>query len=160
MSNYKHLIQENAWLKEQLAVLQEAGFKRKERLEKLAKKQLDNMLSRKNMQTTPQSQMVKQWKAQAAADRERFAKNNKAELKRLPRIRSYVDEIIRNGIKKDKGPTQDLAGLGMNAADQAEVFTGLAKQGIPIIPPPNREKQLANLSRMNRENNPKPIKKS
>ena len=160
MSNYKHLIQENAWLKQQLAVLQEANFKRKRRLDNLAKKQLKNMLSPENMQRTPQSQMVKQWKAQAAADAERFAKNNKAELIRMPRIRSHVDKIIRNGIKKDKGPTQDLAGLGMNAADQAEVFTDLAKRGIPIIPPPNREKQLANLSRMNRENNPKPVKKS
>jgi len=154
MSNYKHLIQENAWLREQLVVLQEAGLKRRERLKKLGKKQLLNMLSPKNMQTTPQSQMVKQWKAQAAADGERFAKNNKAELIRLPRIRKHVKEKI------NQGAAEDLKGFGMNASDQAEVFTDLAKQGIPIIPPPNREKQLANLSRMNRENNPKPVKKS
>jgi len=154
MSNYKHLIQENAWLREQLVVLQEAGLKRRERLKKLGKKQLVNMLSPKNMQTTPQSQMVKQWKAQAAADGERFAKNNKAELIRLPRIRKHVKGKI------NQGAAEDLTGLGMNAADQAEVFTDLAKQGIPIIPPPNRAEQLANLSRMNRENNPKPVKKS
>ena len=154
MSNYKHLIQENAWLKQELAVLQEAGLKRRQRLDNRAKKDLVNMLSRKNMQTTPQSQMVKQWKAQAAADAERFTKNNKADLKRLPRIRKHVKGII------NQGAAEDLTGLGMNAADQAEVFTGLAKQGTPIIPPPNREEQRANLSRMNRENNPKPVKKS
>ena len=154
MSNYKHLIQENAWLKQQLVVLQEAGLKRRKRLDNLAKKQLKNMLSPENMQKTPQSQMVQQWKAQAAADAERFAKNNKAELIRMPRIRPYVRGII------NQGEAEDLAGLGMNAADQAEVFTGLAKQGIPIIPPPNRAEQRANLSRMNRENNPKPVKKS
>lgn len=154
MSNYKHLIQENAWLKQQLAVLQEAGLKRRQRLDNRAQKQLVNMLSPKNMQTTPQSQMVNQWKAQAAADKERFAKNNKADLKRLPRIRKHVKGII------NQGAAEDLTGLGMNAADQAEVFTGLAKQGTPIIPPPNREEQRANLSRMNRENNPKPVKKS
>lgn len=153
MSNYKHLIQENAWLKQQLAVLQEAGFKRRQRLDKKAQKDLENMLSIKNMQTTPQSEMVKQWKAQAAADKERFAKNNKAELIRMPRIRTYVRGLI------NKGEAEDLADLGMNAGDQTEVFTGLAKQGIPIIPPPNREEQRANLSRMNRENNPKPVKK-
>ena len=154
MSNYKHLIQENAWLKQQLAVLEEAGLRRRERLDNLAKKQREKMLSPENMQKTPQSQMVNQWKAQAAADAERFAKNNKAELKRLPRIRKHVKEII------NQGEAEDLAGLGMNAGDQAEVFTGLAKQGIPIIPPPNREEQRANLSRMNREKNPKPVKKS
>ena len=154
MSNYKHLIQENAWLKQQLAVLQEARLRRRQRLDNLAKKQLKNMLSPKNMQTTPQSQMVKQWQAQAAADAERFAKNNKAELKRLPRIRKHVKGII------NQGAAEDLTGLGMDAGDQAEVFTDLAKQGTPIIPPPNREEQRANLSRMNRENNPKPVKKS
>ena len=154
MSNYKHLIQENAWLKQELAVLQEAGLKRRQRLDNRAKKDLVNMLSRKNMQTTPQSQMVKQWKAQAAADAERFTKNNKADLKRLPRIRKHVRGII------NQGAAEDLTGLGMDAADQAEVFTDLAKQGTPIIPPPNREEQQANLSRMNREKNPKPVKKS
>lgn len=154
MSNYKHLIQENAWLKQQLAVLQEAGLKRRQRLDNRAKKDLVNMLSPKNMQTTPQSQMVQQWKAQAAADAERFAKNNKAELIRMPRIRKHVRGII------NQGAAEDLTGLGMNAADQAEVFTDLAKRGIPIIPPPNREEQQANLSRMNREKNPKPVKKS
>ena len=154
MSNYKHLIQENAWLKQQLAVLQEAGLKRRQRLDNRAKKDLVNMLSPKNMQTTPQSQMVKQWKAQAAADAERFTKNNKADLKRLPRIRKHVKGII------NQGAAEDLTGLGMDAGDQAEVFTDLAKQGIAIIPPPNREEQRANLSRMNRENNPKPVKKS
>ena len=154
MSNYKHLIQENAWLKQQLAVLQEAGLKRRQRLDNRAQKDLVNMLSRKNMQTTPQSQMVNQWKAQAAADKERFAKNNKADLKRLPRIRKHVKGII------NQGAAEDLTGLGMDAGDQAEVFTGLAKQGTPIIPPPNRAEQRANLSRMNRENNPKPVKKS
>ena len=112
------------------------------------------MLSPKNMQTTPQSQMVKQWKAQAAADAERFTKNNKADLKRLPRIRKHVKGII------NQGAAEDLTGLGMDAGDQAEVFTDLAKQGTPIIPPPNREEQRANLSRMYRENNPKPVKKS
>ena len=151
---YKRLLAENAWLKQQLAVLQEAGLKRRQRLDNRAQKDLVNMLSPKNMQTTPQSQMVNQWKAQAAADGKRFAKNNKADLKRLPRIRKHVKGII------NQGEAEDLTGLGMNAADQAEVFTGLAKQGTPIIPPPNREKQLANLSRMNREKNPKPVKKS
>lgn len=151
---YKRLLAENAWLKQQLAVLQEAGLKRRQRLDNRAKKQLVNMLSPKNMQTTPQSQMVNQWKAQAAADKERFAKNNKADLKRLPRIRKHVKGII------NQGAAEDLTGLGMDAGDQAEVFTGLAKQGTPIIPPPNRAEQLANLSRMNRENNPKPVKKS
>ena len=82
MSNYKHLIQENAWLKQQLVVLQEAGLKKRQRDDNRAQKDLKNMLSPKNMQTTPQSQMVKKWKAQAAADAERFAKNNKAELKK------------------------------------------------------------------------------
>ena len=154
MSNYKHLIQENAWLKQQLAVLQEAGLKRRQRLDNRAKKDFVNMLSPKNMQTTPQSQMVQQWKAQAAADAERFTKNNKADLKRLPRIRKHVRGII------NQGAAEDLTGLGMDAADQAEVFTDLAKRGIPIIPPPNREEQQANLSRMNREKNPKPVKKS
>ena len=38
MSNYKHLIQENAWLREQLAVLQE-GIKREARLAEREKKQ-------------------------------------------------------------------------------------------------------------------------
>ena len=160
MSNYKHLIQENAWLKQQLVVLQETNFKREARLAEKEKKQREKMLSRENMSTTPQTELVKQWSAQAATDKARFIKDKKNLLKRMPGIRKHVDEIIRNGIKKDKGPTQDLAGLGMNAADQAEVFTDLAKRGIPIIPPPNREKQLANLSRMNRENNPKPVKKS
>ena len=155
MSNYKHLIQENAWLRQQLAVLQEEeGLKKRKRNDKKAQKDLENMLSPENMQKTPQSEMVKQWKARAAADGERFAKNNKAELKRLPRIRKHVRGII------NQGAAEDLTGLGMNAADQAEVFTGLAKQGIPIIPPPNRAEQRANLSRMNRENNPKPVKKS
>ena len=154
MSNYKHLIQENAWLREQLVVLQEAGLKKRKRNDKKAQKDLENMLRPENMQKTPQSEMVKQWKARAAADGERFAKNNKAELIRMARIRPYVRGII------NQGEAEDLAGFGMNAADQAEVFTGLAKQGIPIIPPPNREEQRANLSRMNRENNPKPVKKS
>ena len=151
---YKRLLAENAWLKQQLAVLQEAGLKRRQRLDNRAQKDLVNMLSPKNMQTTPQSQMVNQWKAQAAADGKRFAKNNKADLKRLPRIRKHVKGII------NQGAAEDLTGLGMDAGDQAEVFTGLAKQGTPIIPPPNRAEQLANLSRMNRENNPKPVKKS
>ena len=151
---YKRLLAENAWLKQQLAVLQEAGLKRRQRLDNRAQKDLVNMLSPKNMQTTPQSQMVNQWKAQAAADGKRFAKNNKADLKRLPRIRKHVKGII------NQGAAEDLTGLGMDAGDQAEVFTGLAKQGTPIIPPPNRAEQQANLSRMNRENNPKPVKKS
>ena len=154
MSNYKHLIQENAWLKQQLAVLQETNFKREARLAEKEKKQREKMLSRENMSTTPQTELVKQWSAQAATDKARFIKDKKNLLKRMPGIRKHVKGII------NQGEAEDLAGLGMNAADQAEVFTDLAKRGIPIIPPPNREKQLANLSRMNRENNPKPVKKS
>ena len=154
MSNYKHLIQENAWLKQQLVVLQETNFKREARLAEREKKQREKMLSRENMSTTPQTELVKQWSAQAATDKARFIKDKKNLLKRMPGIRKHVRGII------NQGAAEDLTGLGMNAADQAEVFTDLAKRGIPIIPPPNREKQLANLSRMNRENNPKPVKKS
>ena len=153
MSNYKHLIQENAWLREQLAVLQE-GIKREARLAEREKKQRKKMLSRENMQKTPQTELVKQWTAQAATDKARFIKDKKNLLKRMPRIRKHVKEII------NQGEAEDLAGFGMDAGDQAEVFTDLAKQGTPIIPPPNREEQRANLSRMNRENNPKPVKKS
>ena len=153
MSNYKHLIQENAWLREQLAVLQE-GIKREARLAEREKKQRKKMLSRENMQKTPQTELVKQWTAQAATDKARFIKDKKNLLKRMPRIRKHVKEII------NQGEAEDLAGFGMDAGDQAEVFTDLAKQGIAIIPPPNREEQRANLSRMNRENNPKPVKKS
>ena len=154
MSNYKHLIQENAWLKQQLVVLQETNFKREARLAEREKKQREKMLSRENMSTTPQTELVKQWSAQAATDKARFIKDKKNLLKRMPRIRKHVKEII------NQGEAEDLAGFGMDAGDQAEVFTDLAKQGIAIIPPPNREEQRANLSRMNRENNPKPVKKS
>ena len=153
MSNYKHLIQENAWLREQLAVLQE-GVKQQARRREAEEKQRLKMLSRENMQKTPQTELVKQWTAQAATDKARFIKDKKDLLKRMPRIRKHVKGKI------NQGAAEDLKGFGMNASDQAEVFTGLAKQGIPIIPPPNREEQLANLSRMNRENNPKPVKKS
>ena len=154
MSNYKHLIQENAWLKQQLVVLQETNFKREARLAERDKKQREKMLSRENMSTTPQTELVKQWSAQAATDKARFIKDKKNLLKRMPGIRKHVRGII------NQGAAEDLTGLGMDAADQAEVFTDLAKQGTPIIPPPNREEQRANLSRMNRENNPKPVKKS
>ena len=152
MSNYKYLIQENAWLREQLAVLEE-GIKREARLAEREKKQREKMLSRENMSTTPQTELVKQWSAQAATDKARFIKDKKNLLKRMPRIRKHVKGII------NQGAAEDLKGLGMDAGDQTEVFTGLAKQGIPIIPPSNRAERLANIRRMNREKNPKPVKK-
>ena len=149
---HKRLLAENAWLREQLAVLEE-GMKREARLAEREKKQREKMLSRENMSTTPQTELVKQWSAQAATDKARFIKDKKNLLKRMPRIRKHVKGII------NQGAAEDLKGLGMDAGDQTEVFTGLAKQGIPIIPPSNRAERLANIRRMNREKNPKPVKK-
>lgn len=139
MSNYKHLIQENAWLKQQLAVLEEGMKDMKRKREYLLFKGIPSG------KTTPK----------IMSD---FAKKDRAELSnRLVRSRNLANRTVG-----PDGPFQD-APKSFNKAKQAELIVKLAMGGQvnPVTPqdPITRAERLANVRRMNRENNPKPVKK-
>ena len=139
MSNYKHLIQENAWLREQLTVLQE-GMKAMER-----KRKYHLFKGIPSGKTTPK----------IMSD---FAKKDRAQLSNhLVRSRNLANKTVG-----PNGPFQD-APISFNKAKQAELIVKLAMGGQvnPVTPqdPITRAERLANVRRMNRENNPKPVKK-